>query len=394
MFNLSWRSTLRPSLVLTQRAYVVARGFLNKYSAGQERDRGTDEAIAYRADVTRDMGSGLLEAGAQIGRVATRQAVPLAGDSTFSASSSQQSGYVHFAWRARPALSLSPGLRLSHSALLRQTTLTPWILGEWAFQPRWTISASASLAHQAPQLQHVIGPAGSRDLRPERAASVDAGIEHRVTGALDWQVTVFSRGESDVLREPDLHPRLVGGTMVEPDPERYVSALRGSSRGIELVVNLRTARGLSGSAAYSYGMTRYTDVERGETFWADLDQRHALTVAGMYRLSDRTSVGALLRASSGLPIPAYLSDRDGHLFVADRRNAVRLPPYARMDLRAERRFTRGDRHLTLFAELVNMANRTNLGIGNGVVNRVTGEAVEFTDGLFRRRAAAGILVEF
>jgi hypothetical protein len=65
-----------------------------------------------------------------------------------------------------------------------------------------------------------------------------------------------------------------------------------------------------------------------------------------------------------------------------------------MDLRAERRFTRGDRHLTLFAELVNMANRTNLGIGNGVVNRVTGEAVEFTDGLFRRRAAAGILVEF
>jgi hypothetical protein len=28
------------------------------------------------------------------------------------------------------------------------------------------------------------------------------------------------------------------------------------------------------------------------------------------------------------------------------------------------------------------------------VNRATGEAVGFTDGLFRRRASAGVLVEF
>jgi outer membrane cobalamin receptor len=301
---------------------------------------------------------------------------------------------VHFAWTATPALTLSPGLRLSHSALLRRTTLTPWILGEWALHRRWTISASAGLAHQSPRLHHVFGPAGSRDLWPERAASFDAGVEHHVTEAFGWQVTVFSRAEADVLREPDLYPRLVDGVMVEPDADRYVNALRGWSRGIELVTNLRSARGLSASVAYSYGKTRYTDVDRGETFWADFDQRHALLLSGAYRFSDRSSIGALLRASSGFPIPAYLSERDGRLFVADRRNRVRLPPYARLDVRAERRFGDGDRRLTLFAEVVNVANRANRGVGNGTVSRVTGEVVGSTDGLFRRRASAGVLVEF
>jgi hypothetical protein len=394
MLNLSWRSTLRPSLVLTQRAYVVARDVLNKDAAGHERDRGTDEEIAYRADITSHVGGGLLEAGARIGRVATHEAAASSSGSSFTASSSLQSGYVHFAWTATPKLTLSPGLRVGHSAVLRHTTLTPWMLGEWALQRRWTISASAGLVHQAPQLHHVLGPAGSRDLRAERVASFDAGVEHRVTGALDWQVTVFSREESDVLREPDLYPRLVDGMIVEPDSERYVNALHGSSRGIELVVNLRDARGLSGSAAYSYGMTHYTDVDRGEAFWSDFDQRHALGLGGVYRFSDRTSVGAQFRASTGFPIPAYLSERDGRLFVADRRNRVRLPPYARLDLRAERRFARGDRRLTLFAEVLNVADRAYLGVGNGTVNRATGEAVGFTDGLFRRRASAGVLVEF
>jgi outer membrane receptor for ferrienterochelin and colicin len=394
MLNLSWRSTLRPSLVVTQRAYVVTRDVLNQNAAGQERDRGTDAEIAYRADVTSHVGSGLLEAGVQIGRIATRQATASPSSTTETASSALQSGYVHFAWTATPELTVSPGLRVSHSALLRHTTLTPWILGEWALKRRWTMSASAGLAHQQPQLHHTFGHPGSRDLRPERAASFDAGIEHRATEAVDWQVAVFSRRETDVLREPDLYPRLVDGMMVEPDADRYVNALKGWSRGLEVVVNLRGGRRLSGSAAYSYGKTSYTDVDRGEIFWSDFDQRHAFALAGVYRFSDRTSVGTLLRASNSFPFPAYLSERDGRLFVADHRNHVRLPPYARLDLRAERRFGNGDRRLTLFAEVVNVANRANLGVGNGTVNRATGEAVGFTDRLFRRRASAGILVEF
>ena len=394
LLNLSWRSLLRPSLVIAQRAYVVTRDILNEDAADREQDRGADEEIAYRADITSHVGNGLLEAGAQIGRIATREAAAGSGSGGFTAASWLRSGYVHYAWTATRGITLSQGLRLSHSALPGHASLTPWILGEWALHRRWTVSASAGLAHQAPELHHVYGPAGSRDLRPERGASVDAGIEHRLTDALDWQVTAFSRREADILRGPDLHPRLVDGMMVEPDADRYANALRGWSRGIELVMNLRGARGLSGTAAYSYGKTRYTDVDRGETFWADFDQRHALGLAGVYRFTDRTSVGAVFRASSGFPIPAYLSERGGQFFVADRRNQVRLPRYARLDLRAERRFERGERRLTLFAEVLNVANRTNVGVGYGTVNRVTGEAVGFTNRLFPRRASAGVLFEF
>jgi TonB dependent receptor len=127
-----------------------------------------------------------LDVGSRVRPVAaTHEAAASSSGSSFIASSSLQSGYVHFPWTATPKLTLSPSLRVSHSAVLGHTTLTPWILGEWALQRRWTISASAGLVHQAPQLHDVFGPAGSRDLRPESAASFDAGVEHRVTGALD-----------------------------------------------------------------------------------------------------------------------------------------------------------------------------------------------------------------
>jgi hypothetical protein len=42
-------------------------------------------------------------------------------------------------------------------------------------------------------------------------------------------------------------------------------------------------------------------------------------------LSDRTSLGATFRAGSNFPIPAYLEQRAGGLYVGGLRNQVRLP---------------------------------------------------------------------
>ena len=208
-------------------------------------------------------------------------------------------------------------------------------------------------------------------------------------------MTLFNRNEADILREPDLHPRLVGGVIVGPAvPSRYANSLSGSSRGIELLVNRQSAAGLSGWLSYSYGKTRYADADRGETFWADLDRRHGLNIFGSYRLSTRTTIGATFRAGSGFPIPAYVDARDGILVVADQRNRVRLPPYARLDVRASRAFETLGRHLTLFCEVVNVLNRVNVGLARGAVRPSTGEAVGFTDTLLPRRVSAGIVVQF
>jgi len=46
--------------------------------------------------------------------------------------------------------------------------------------------------------------------------------------------------------------------------------------------------------------------------------------------------------------------------LVDERNGLRLPAYARLDLRADRTFTWSSRRVTLFAEVANTLNRRNL----------------------------------
>ena len=132
----------------------------------------------------------------------------------------------------------------------------------------------------------------------------------------------------------------------------------------EIVVRRDAPAGLSGWAGYAYGRHRYMDVADGETFSPDQDQRHALSLFGHYRISNRTTVGAKFRYGSNYPMTGYIgeapfSPADQPLFggarpllytLAESRNALRLPAYARLDVRADRTFTWFRRRVTIFAE--------------------------------------------
>ena len=74
-----------------------------------------------------------------------------------------------------------------------------------------------------------------------------------------------------MLRDPAIEAVLPDVRITSPAAARYVNALRGRSRGIELLFERHSASALSGWFAYAYGKTRYTDVTTTETFWADFD---------------------------------------------------------------------------------------------------------------------------
>lgn len=391
--NLSWRSAFRSALV-RQRAYVVKQHFVNKLASGLASDRGANREVAYRADVSRPFAHGVLEGGAQIGRTTFRDVPRSAGAPVFSASSWVRSGYTHLAWGVTPTLTVSPGMRVTASTLLPHPTLSRWLLAEWVFRPGWTLNGSTGVSHQHPELRDITGVAESHDVRAERANSVDLGIEHRLPNSFRWQMTLFTRHERDILPGPEMYPRVVSGVLQFPRHEPYAHTLRGTSRGVEVLVDRRSSIGLSGWAAYSYGKTRYTDRVSGETFFGDFDQRHAFNLFATYRFSASAGVGATFRTGSNFPIPAYLAARDNRLFAAEARNQVRLPPYARLDLRADRGFAYLGRRVTLFVELLNVLNRKNVGLATGSIDPASGEAIGVTDMLFRRRASAGISVDF
>jgi hypothetical protein len=253
------------------------------------------------------------------------------------------------------------------------------------------LNASAGVSHQFPDFTRPWTIGRPIAPLPERAAHAEVGVSQRLGRSIRWQASLFSRRESDVLVGP---ARLFDSvTMVEP-----FSTASGSSRGLELLLERRATKGLSGWAGYSYGTSRYTDSLRNETFWADFDQRHALNVHAHYAVTDRMSAAATFRAGSNFPLPGYFTARPdvASLFVVGgaARNAVRLPAYSRLDVRAERAFHVAARRVTMFFEVLNVLNHANLVAATGVIRRETGEAVGFTEPLLPRLPSAGLRIEF
>ena len=150
----------------------------------------------------------------------------------------------------------SAGMRMTAATHVPELTMSHWLLAEWLLTPGWSLQGSVGTSAQGATLRQVNSLPASGPLRPERARHADLAIEQRVTSTLRWQITVFQRDERDILRSPDEHPRVVDDGLVGPE-RRYLNALTGSGRGIELLVDRRAPTGLSGWAAYSYGRMRY-----------------------------------------------------------------------------------------------------------------------------------------
>jgi hypothetical protein len=365
--NLSWRSRLGSATVLTQRAYLIGQELVGEPEiAAAARSFGTDREAVYRATVATRIPFGFLQSGAQVGRTTWHD-----GDS--AASAWTRSGYISLQARAGRRVTISPGVRASGASHVSGAAVSPWLLGELAMG-RWTLAASTGISHQFPELGRGDKTAAADRVQPERAIQADVGIRQQLTAAVRWEVTLYERREQGLF-------------------DRRDGRLAGSARGVELVVERRSATGLSGWGAYTFGRARHTDAERGETFWADFDQRHAVAAFGMYRWPDSTGVGATLRIGTGVPIPGYLAYRGEDLFVGERRNAVRLAAYSRFDVRADRAFQIGNRRLHAFVEIVNLFNRSNTAAARGTFG-FGGEAVGFVERLSPRRASAGVTFGF
>src|SRR4029079_7210639 len=153
----------------------------------------------------------------------------------------------------------------------------------------------------------------------------------------------------------------------------WVHAANCSVRAVELGLRRDAPSALSVWVSYAYATDRNTTLTGGETFWSDFDQRHSLSLFGRYPLSNRTALGAQFRYGSNYPLLGYIGQQASSaatplfgggtpLFyqLVDSRNTLRLRTYARLDVRADRTFTWSRRRVTLFAEVANALNRSNL----------------------------------
>lgn len=288
-----------------------------------------------------------------------------------------------------------PGARVDHWTVTGETTASPWMQFDWQLPRGSAIRGGAGVYRQFPEFEQVIGALGLPDAPAQRAEQYDLGFEQRLGQSMRATVTLFDREEDGFFRRPGAETRLVNGRVVRGVATApYENQLEGFARGVEFLLQRRSTHGVSGWLAYSYGRTRRTDQLTHETYWADLDQRHAVNLYLSFRISDRTNVSTKIRAGTNVPAPGYYVQQGDNFFVSSSRNTLRLPTYSRVDVRANRTFNWSRKRLTLFAEVINLLNRENVRFNPPGINGATGRASNLYESLIPIVPSAGILIEF
>ena len=398
--NVSWRFIPTPSVTTTQQFYVVEGRYTNTVPDGRTREEGRDREMTWRGASTAAIGAHhVIEFGAQAQHLRAKrfdQSIttrgPIVNLDTEGAHTSA-AAWVHYRWSPTPALTISPGARVDHFGLVQDTEVSPWLLAEWQVARHTRLRVSSGRQHQSPTFdQAIVAPSGS--LLPEEATTFDFGIEQRVGEGWRLNVTGYLRDDDQRLRYENSEYRLVGGRLVRPVAPRWANTLTGRARGLEAVVERRVTNGVSGWLSYAYGDSQMVDASTRETFAADYDQTHMVNAYGIYRASNSLGVSARFRYGSNFPIHGYY-DQVGDAYVAgSARNIVRLPAYARLDLRGDWAFTYRRSRLTLFVEVVNALSRHNLGPSDWSLNTATGVYRNVVQPMFPLLPSVGVLIEF
>ncbi len=411
------RFTPGPRFAMTQRVYATGMRFRNVNEHDTLLDGGEASDLAWRADVTlAPSARWIVDVGGDVLRTRaanTRQRTLDGADapqvlSDYTASGRAASAYARVTARMG-RLRLAPGARFDYWQPTDTTTVSPWITGELDIIGGLSVRGGGGVYRQFPALTVLNGLNGNPNLRPERATHTDLTIAQALPHGTSVQITGFRRDEQDVLWAAGSEPRAVpeGGFVLGRGDAQWSNRLTGRARGVEAMLRRDAPDGLSGWIAYAYGELEYDDVVSGETFFGDFDQRHTFSAYALFRLSNRSSLGAKFRYGSNYPITGYVGAQRANpdapplfggmrpLFftLTDVRNTQRLPAYTRLDVRADRAITWAGRRVTLFVEVANTLNRRNeRNVPYSVGPR--GQLIGVTDSLLPIVPSAGLVIEF
>ena len=100
------------------------------------------------------------------------------------------------------------------------------------------------------------------------------------------------------------------GNIVRPTSPYVANVLDGTARGAELTIERRAQNGVTGWFSYAWGKAENSDVDTGEVYPGDWNQRHTLNANLAYRRSERLSFAARYRYGSNFPLQGYYEPRE------------------------------------------------------------------------------------
>ncbi|HMF99432.1 MAG TPA: TonB-dependent receptor [Vicinamibacterales bacterium] len=287
-----------------------------------------------------------------------------------------QNAYVEQDWISKSGrLHLTGGLRWQQHSEVDDRPVLPFVSSSFDLGAQSKIEVGWGRYAQFPEIDMLQLARSDRPLLDERSTHYVAAFEHRVDAHTRIRIEAYDRENRNVLDAPDVYPRLVGGSVTWPaSAPKWTNAYDGHSRGLELIVQRRSASRVSGWIGYTLAYNRSQDLATGTWFDSDGDVRHALNLYATYRITPSINLSGRYGYAAGAPIPGFFSITDfvtEDSVVTEPRNVSRLPSYQRLDVRLNKSFVHDKWKMTMYAEALNATNHRNLrymGIGGDYIS--------------------------
>jgi len=252
-------------------------------------------------------------------------------------------GWTDVTLNLTEALEVTPGLRvdLYRSGEASAVGLDPRLAARLALGPNARLVSTLGVAHQPPSFAlPVPGLVPSLQEGLQRSVQSSAGAEIDLDDATTAGLTPFYNAFTNMTDA-------LGAWGGDGAPD-FQARSDGRSFGLELFFKRRLTRRLGGF--FSYTLSRSERTVGEERFPSAFDRTHVINAAASYRLGRGWSTGGRVLFYSGAPIQP---SADGAI-VLRTGDVEREPPFVRLDLRLEKRWTLGKGAFIAFvAEVLN-----------------------------------------
>lgn len=267
-------------------------------------------------------------------------------------------GYAQMIWQATGRLSVSPGIRLDRYGVSGETLISPRLSARLRLAPRLSLNLATGLFRQPPQNFLLALSPLNRKLQSQRSLHLIGGIEWQAREDLRITVEAYQKNYDDLLLQP---------TRTSP---QFFNTGAGRVQGIEINAQKALSGRFAAQASYAYTFAEKRLTSDGVNFPSEVVRPHQLTLVGITRLNfyGLWLLASRMRIASGLAysnlspvrLPSNARVILFELLRPEDRNALRLPVYFQLDLRAEKRFDFKRWSFSPYIDIFNLSRYTNV----------------------------------
>jgi len=318
-------------------------------------------------------------------------------------SGSTFSGYVQDAWSVSNKLDFLLGLRLSKQSYTNSLQIAPRTALKYRLTDNLDLKLAYGLYTQPDNFQKLKSYLGQNKLDsiPEKSIHYFADLTYarnNISVNIDAYFKDYISLNDDYSF--DLYDRSEDGYFDVPFDTR-----KGTSKGFDVFIRGKYAKGNTFSVAYSYSKNRITN-KAGVTAARNLDRTHSISINKIFKFKNQITLSALWRYHSGDPFTPntikVLGDstrlESSIYFEAGEKNSARLPAYHSLDFKIEKAWQLKNVKLIAYLNVLNVYNTENIREKDyGFDFDGNGKLVSFFDDdepFFRRIFIPGISIIF